>query len=317
MFHASTLKVNQNSPIAVPVCTNSALPSIQFDSSSPPQDDPPPPYFDSRPQASSSSRPARESPAGVRATNFVSLSRANASIVGTYAIDPRIKNPLVQAARRNLSLHTRNGVIDVNLFVTGEAESKVDMLLKSSNGAVNTRIHAAAVRPTLHIAAQASNGPMTIHLPPSFRGPVTIHSHIPLIRFSDRLAAEVTILSEVTHKCRCFVGDLPDYLDGAWAGDVLDVHAANGCVILRYADDSSGSPLVPWTAPPSTTGRAAAPTVVHNDTSSVVYYSGMSMTFSKGGYTVSRNFQRDEYQPWSDMQRPRVHHADSRFPEGK
>ncbi|KAJ7637435.1 hypothetical protein B0H17DRAFT_837582, partial [Mycena rosella] len=62
-------------------------------------------------------------------TNFLSLSRGNRPITGTYAIDARIKIPQVllpplaphdtEATRKDLSLHTTNGSIDVDVFIYG------------------------------------------------------------------------------------------------------------------------------------------------------------------------------------------------------
>ncbi|KAJ7691032.1 hypothetical protein B0H17DRAFT_1179737, partial [Mycena rosella] len=77
----------------------------------------------------------------------------------------------------------------------------------------------------IRLNAYSSNGPITIHLPPSFRGPVTIRS--PAVRVSEHPAAELTTFSEEEHARRYFVGDFSAWTE-EWAGDTLEVESACG-----------------------------------------------------------------------------------------
>ncbi|KAJ6464329.1 hypothetical protein DFH09DRAFT_957823, partial [Mycena vulgaris] len=184
-----------------------------------------------------------------KSTNFLSLSRTNDSIKGTYVIDPRVEispsmlAPLApdesEATRRNVFLHTKNGTINVNLFVVGDANAKgnrVEMMLTSLNGAVTARIHAVSSgRAPFHLTAQSSNGDVTLYLPQSFLGPVTLRTCNGSIRTSDVLAAATTTFSEADHTRCCFVGDFSEWTeDGAWAGDEVHVESSNGNVKLKY-----------------------------------------------------------------------------------
>ncbi|KAJ6530797.1 hypothetical protein DFH09DRAFT_1183899 [Mycena vulgaris] len=244
-------------------------------------DDPPPAYF--RPESQTSVSAPKPPPAAaalipppppdVKPTNFLSLSRGNSSIKGAYVIDPAVKTPLFMlpplaadetaATRRNVFLHTSNGAIDVDLFVVGTPEpapdpaaapdskrdgekSKITVLLKSSNGSIAARIHAAPpeARAPLHLTAHTSNGSVTLHLPRAFRGPVTVRTRHGAVRLSDALAAQTTPFSEAEGTRRCFVGDFAGWEgEGEWAGDELSVETSNGSVRLQY--DAEAKAAVP------------------------------------------------------------------------
>jgi hypothetical protein len=103
--------------------------------------------------------------------------------------------------------------------------------------------HADAARPPISLKVTDANGPITLHLPRSFRGPITILTRNGSVRFSKPLSAQLTQLGEAQNTRRCFAGDFPvagDFPDGeeaAWAGDELDVEASNGDVKLLYDDE--------------------------------------------------------------------------------
>ncbi|KAJ7488113.1 hypothetical protein FB451DRAFT_1391064 [Mycena latifolia] len=223
-------------------------------------DDPPPAYFTSQSPpksqvATSSELPpllvaaGPQAPDDVKPTNFLSLSRGNGSIKGTYVIDPRVKIPPsllpplapdeTEAARRNLFMHTSSGSVDVDLFVVGDGEvkgKKVNMFIKSSNGSLTARIHAPIpARPPIHLTAHSANGSITLHLTRSFRGPVTARARNGSVKFSGALEAEVTTFGEAERTRRCFVGDFSDWAEGeAWGGDEVIVESGNGSVKIQF-----------------------------------------------------------------------------------
>ncbi|KAJ6571394.1 hypothetical protein B0H19DRAFT_988003 [Mycena capillaripes] len=219
-------------------------------------DDSPPAYFHSESQVvvSPAEVPPPPIPTTSKPTNFLSLSRGNESIKGTYVIDPRIKIPQfllpplaadeTEVTRRNVFLHTSNGSINVDFFVVGDGDSKqkVDILLKSSNGSVSAKLHAShTARPPVNLKAQSSNGAITLHIPRSFRGPLTICSRNGSIRFSDALSADLTTFNEVNRTRRCFVGDFSDWADQpeGWMGDEVNVESLNGSVKIHYDAETS------------------------------------------------------------------------------
>ncbi|KAJ7439261.1 hypothetical protein B0H11DRAFT_2254011 [Mycena galericulata] len=191
-------------------------------------DDPPPPYVDIESRAATTSAPtltlaslAPPVPGDVTPTNFLSLSRGFSSIKDTYVIDPRVRIlqsmlPLLaadetEARRRNVFLHTTNGAIDVDLFVLGEVEQdvknrKVEMLVKTSNGSLpqNSWHGGPAARAPIHLTAHSSNGPITLHLPRSVRGPISVRSCNGSIRFSGPLGVDTTTFSEANQTRRCY-----------------------------------------------------------------------------------------------------------------
>ncbi|KAJ7121438.1 hypothetical protein C8R44DRAFT_622750, partial [Mycena epipterygia] len=195
--------------------------------------------------------PAFAPPPDSKPTNFLSLSRGNGAIKGTYVIDPRLTIPPfllpplasdeTESTRRNVHLHTSNGAIDVDLFVVGanDAKRRVDVLLKSSNGAITARLHApTTARPPIHLRAHTSNGAITVHLPRAFRGPLTVRTRHGSVRFSDALTADLTTLGEADGTHRCFVGTWGEA--GEWAGDKIDVETSNGSVKFAYDAEPRG-----------------------------------------------------------------------------
>ncbi|KAJ6454717.1 hypothetical protein C8R47DRAFT_1166884 [Mycena vitilis] len=253
-------------------CTCTAADAVEW-----PQDDPPPAYTHTDSKASvpaplltaepplpllpPSLPPILTPPATVKPTNYLSLSRGNESIKGTYVIDPRVALPPFllpplaphesEATRRNVFLHTSNGSIDVDLFVVRgavasesgaegkkEGEGKeVDMLVKSSNGSITVKLHAPpAPRPPLHLTATSSNGTLTLHLPHSFRGPLTLRTRNGSVRIVRALEGATTTVSEAGGVRRCFVGEFADWAERpeGWTGDEVTLESANGSIRVQY-----------------------------------------------------------------------------------
>ncbi|KAJ7488145.1 hypothetical protein FB451DRAFT_1529256 [Mycena latifolia] len=216
---------------------------------SPPDDaDSPPPYPDAGVPTAGEAGP------GTRPTNLLLLDRGNSPLKGSYVIDPRIVisqallPPLApDEERRNAVLRTTAGPIDVDLSVVGEAGCKpVEVLIESGNGTIAARLHAADfARPPLRVRVQSAHGHMAVHLPRSFRGPVTLRTRSPTVRLSAPLAAEITPLSEADNTRRCFIGDFSAYTDAeAWAGDELRVESsAYGSVRFSFDDEPKASSL--------------------------------------------------------------------------
>ncbi|KAJ6482587.1 hypothetical protein C8R45DRAFT_775300, partial [Mycena sanguinolenta] len=167
-----------------------------------------------------------------RPTNFLSLIRSNGPINGSYTIDPRVRVPPAllpetSEPRRNLYLETKSAPIDVDIFVLGDATSKVDIQLEA-NGPITARIHAASedLRPCIHITARSDRS-ITVSLPRDFRGPLSIFTP----HFA-RLPPDVTIFTEVQDTRRGFVGDFSDWTEES-VGDSLTLTSAGGTVTVQ------------------------------------------------------------------------------------
>ncbi|KAJ7256223.1 hypothetical protein B0H12DRAFT_1112834 [Mycena haematopus] len=210
-------------------------------------DDPPPAYADfSSPVASGSgsrpsARPTDVNQTGARPTNFLSLTRSNGPINGSYTIDPRVRIPpalLPEASepRRNLYLETTSAPIDVDIFVLGDATSKVDIQLEA-NGPITARIHAASegLRPLIHITAR-SDRPVTVALPQGFRGPLSMRTP----HCAPRLPADVTIFTEVQDTQRGFVGDFSDWTEESM-GDSLTLTSTGGTVTVQCDGEAASA----------------------------------------------------------------------------
>ncbi|KAJ7489659.1 hypothetical protein B0H11DRAFT_1804739 [Mycena galericulata] len=211
-------------------------------------EDPPPEYVGPGPQPPSQpsaapppppppSHQTQPPPPNVKPTNFLSLSRSNNTIKGTYVIDPRIQIPAAflpplaadeptESVRRNLALRTSNGMIDVDLYVVGGGDgdvkqpSPVTILLRSSNGNISARLRTCtpststatpAAHPPLRLTVRTSNGSITLRLPRAFRGPLTVRTRNGAVRFVGALAGAVTEFGEEGGVRRCFVGEFGDY----------------------------------------------------------------------------------------------------------
>jgi DUF4097 and DUF4098 domain-containing protein YvlB len=94
----------------------------------------------------------------------------------------------------------------------------------------------SATRPPLSLKAQTSNGSIVIHVPRSFRGPVTIRTRNGSVRFSDALSVDLVTFNEVNNTRRYFIGDLSDLTEQpeGWFGDEINLESSNGGIKLQY-----------------------------------------------------------------------------------
>jgi hypothetical protein len=82
------------------------------------------------------------------------------------------------------------------------------------------------------------NGSVTVGIPGTFEGLLTIHAKNGSVKISDEIAQRIGMQNEEQHIHRCFVGDISLYKDGdaGWAGDKLEVDAHNGRVKVYIVD---------------------------------------------------------------------------------
>ncbi|KAJ3512411.1 hypothetical protein NLJ89_g3541 [Agrocybe chaxingu] len=230
--------------------------------------DPPPSYtpFDS--SESSQSGPRFPLPRDVKPSNFTSLSIANSAIKGTWVVDPTLVIPKeflaplakdeTEENRKNLLLESKNGAVDVNIFVMPMRADALSVMkdrkrvithCASRNGSVTAKIHDVQLpshpndlRPPLKASFHSLNGAINLYLPRSFRGPLRIRTFNGGIRFSDAVQSTLTQFSEVDRVRRSFLGHFdPSEFDASvqWAGDELDAETMNGAVRIYFDDEAS------------------------------------------------------------------------------
>ncbi|KAJ7729581.1 hypothetical protein B0H16DRAFT_1428180 [Mycena metata] len=212
-------------------------------------EDSPPDYLDLASQSTASSLPPVPLiPDIVKPTNFLSIGRTNASIKGTYAIDPRLKIPAVllsplaegetELTRPNARLQTSNAPIDAIFFIVEDSDHKqrIDIVLKTANGSIKASVHAPRTRAAINLRVETSNAPVVLRLPRSFCGPLTLRTRYASVSFSDALSANLTTFNELDNTHRCFVGDFAAWgqQPDAWTGDELSVETTHGSIKLKY-----------------------------------------------------------------------------------
>jgi len=225
--------------------------------------DPPPTY------ASSSSPPPTmtpELPGPValksKPTNYLSLNRENNPIKGTYTIDPFMSIPQSllpalesETVRKNLKVYAKNGSVDVDITLLVNAEklsiddadrrNRATLDVGSHNGSVNVKLRrintpTSRVPIPFHLNVSSHNGAVTIGMPSTFEGLLTIHAKNGSVKLSDEITRRIAMHNEEKHTQRCFVGDISSFndSDGDWPGDKLDVDAYNGRVKVFFVDEA-------------------------------------------------------------------------------
>ncbi|KAJ7728427.1 hypothetical protein DFH07DRAFT_757275 [Mycena maculata] len=201
-----------------------------------------------------------------------SLSRFSASIKGTFAVDPflEIPAPLLaplapgETTRKNLLLTVENGGIDVDVHLIGEPApaaaalvARTELHLELSGAPDNAfpliaKIHTPTLRrPPFRVALVSANGFVSLHLPPSFHGLLTLHVGAgdlnTRITLSAALGAHATILSEDSTVRAYFIGALGT---ARWEGDLAEVRVERGRVRVQFSGggerDLDGLRRVGW-----------------------------------------------------------------------
>jgi hypothetical protein len=84
-------------------------------------------------------------------------------------------------------------------------------------------------------------GDLTIHLPHSFAGLLSIMANDNGVHFSDSLSEHLSILNETDTLRNCFVGEINEFNDmmweRGWKGDEVVLCMKHGVVNIQYADD--------------------------------------------------------------------------------
>jgi len=229
-------------------------------------DDPPPTYVTNDKYA----EPPRLSPLqrateviSVKPSNFLYISRINAPLRGSWLIDTSLSIPSsllpplavgeTESIRKNLSLTTTNGHLDADITIaplrpeSQNEQRRAILFVKSTSGRVTIRVHAEQTsRPAIHLTAVTSNATLNVHIPRSFRGPITIKMTNGRTHFSPFVQSQLTTLSEVNQMQRGFIGDWSEVgpsgtsepsHSSEWLGDELVLETINNSINIHYDDE--------------------------------------------------------------------------------
>jgi len=190
-------------------------------------------------------------------TNHLALIRNNGSIRENFTIDPNLHIPLsllshldngeAESSRKNLKLESRNGAIDVGIWLVGDhrddgkervVPKRASLAILSHNSSIVAKVMSAPI--PFNLEVMSYNGAITVYLPRSFQGPMTITSRNGSVNISSSLSDHATTFSEVNSTRRYFVGDFSGWSDSAlerWNGDECVIEGRNGRIKVQYLDD--------------------------------------------------------------------------------
>ena len=95
-------------------------------------------------------------------------------------------------------------------------------------------------RHPFQLIAHSTNGNITLQLPQSFQGPVTISLRHGSVKFSEEIKKNLTAFDESNYIRHYFVGNFSRWvdLDGeGWTGDEAIIESKHGSAKIHYEDD--------------------------------------------------------------------------------
>ncbi|KAG6331973.1 hypothetical protein ID866_7115 [Astraeus odoratus] len=179
-------------------------------------------------------------------TNFLSVIEKDGPIKGTYIIDPSLQVPPASLPppkesepedRNNLYLHTRNGCVDVDIWLVGRKDSMcVDQMrttlhLSSGDGSITAKVHSMDAIDPFYLNVFTKDGRVTVLLPRSFHGPLTLQTRDGSCTLSSDLLKNSAKLSVVDRTTRYFVGNYTP--SPSWEGDELRVETWDGKIKIN------------------------------------------------------------------------------------
>jgi len=123
------------------------------------ESDPPPSYSLRPDEVASGSERQCQLPLDIKPSNFTRLQRTNGAVKGTWLVDtslfipqsflPPLESDETEETRNNISLQSKNGAVDVDIFIktpnhdaagVSSSRSGVRICTSSHNGSVTTRV---------------------------------------------------------------------------------------------------------------------------------------------------------------------------------
>ncbi|KZT40890.1 hypothetical protein SISSUDRAFT_416211 [Sistotremastrum suecicum HHB10207 ss-3] len=199
----------------------------------------PPPYNPSSPTISNP----------IPATNCLDISRCK-NITGSWRIDTSLRVPSLNDAndtdeRGNVNLLGRFGDINAEVELVGDATSSRAVLrATATRGSITFKLISPR-RQTAKIECASRSGSITVFLPPSFRGPITIGGVTRSLIFSPGIQSKLMTFSERDDQSSHFLGDYPQGgigPDEKWEGDELSLTTGFGKIRLYYLGETIEPP---------------------------------------------------------------------------
>lgn len=199
-------------------------------------------------------------------TNFLYVDEKHHAIKGTYVIDPSLHIPDAylhplnpEEERKNLYLHTRDGSVDVDLWIVGRKLhsfqekprhdlGRTKIHVSSRDGSVAVKVNAIDNIHPLSLEVLSRDGRVIVFIPRSFHGHLALKSVHGNCVLSDELLRNSTQLGTVNSTKKVFVGDFSAVSASAsesgsssspvgWAGDELRAETRDGRVKVKYVDE--------------------------------------------------------------------------------
>ncbi|KAL4068435.1 hypothetical protein V8B97DRAFT_821901 [Scleroderma yunnanense] len=191
-------------------------------------------------------------------TNFLSVDQRNGAIKGTYIIDPSLHihesylPPPVKegegettAERKNLYLHTMNGSVDVDVWLVGRKngaskteQKRTTLDISSNDGSITAKLHAIDTIDPFTMNVFTKDGRVTVLLPRSFHGPITMMSGDGSCTLSSDMLKTSIHVGLANRTTRYFVGDYSSSAQQVpWEGDEVKIETRDGKVRVRYIDE--------------------------------------------------------------------------------
>ncbi|TDL24527.1 hypothetical protein BD410DRAFT_93121 [Rickenella mellea] len=219
----------------------------------------PPAYATSSSTHQSPSASQYSQPPSLPRQNNLHIKRTAGPLKGTWIINPNLKLPEAVLTplrwpekRKNLQLVSESGAINAEVWIvgkerSGEAASGVDrdknvwpatVNVMGKNGAVKVRMNGDENHP-FELTVKSHCGKVTIGLPRTFVGPLTVATVAGPLCLVGSVKAQVATFSEVKNTFKGFIGDLElsGFGNGDWEGSSLDVDCQDGSVNIYYLDE--------------------------------------------------------------------------------
>jgi len=98
-------------------------------------------------------------------------------------------------------------------------------------------------RHPFQLIAHSTNGNITLQLPRSFQGPITMSLGHGSVKFSKEIEKNLTFFDESNCVRHYFVGNFSRWVDlggEGWTGDEAIIESKHGGVKIHYKDDVTG-----------------------------------------------------------------------------
>ncbi|KAG9077789.1 hypothetical protein FS749_010267, partial [Ceratobasidium sp. UAMH 11750] len=175
--------------------------------------------------------------------------------------------PPIKETRPNIMLYSTNGSVNGKIYVSSSDRVARQSLIvaQGNNGSVSLAVNAPEGQP-IRINAISRNGSVTVKIPTTYAGPVTLSTTNEGIKISEGIKAKSTIFSTTATSTRFFIGDWSAAKFGAtpdtsafgshavagpstapapprdpfatWSGPLVHLGTTNGSVHISFVEEN-------------------------------------------------------------------------------